>query len=68
MTANTDKNNYIIKLYLLDDQNVWKDAGKGYLHIQKLWNSQTEIEEDTIEILLSQFGFHYFRSSFYNYI
>lgn len=52
MTANTDKNNYIIKLYLLDDQNVWKDAGKGYLHIQKLWNSQTEIEEDTIEILL----------------
>lgn len=55
MAANSEnRNNSIIKLYLLDDQNSWKDAGKGYLHIQKLWNSQTELEEDTIEILLCE--------------
>ena len=55
MQSNSDTNKkYIIKLYLLDDQSIWRDAGKGYLHIQKLWNSKTELEEDTIEILFSE--------------
>jgi len=49
-----DHKNYIIKLYLLDEESVWRDLGKGYLHIQKLWNSKTELEEDSIEILLSE--------------
>lgn len=49
-----DHKNYIIKLYLLDEESLWRDLGKGYLHIQKLWNSNTEVEEDTIEILLSE--------------
>ena len=53
-STSDDSKNYIIKLYLLDDQSVWRDAGKGYLHIQKLWNSKTELEEDTIEVLLSE--------------
>lgn len=44
---------HIVKLFLLVEDNKWLEAGQGTLHIQKIWNSKTELEEDTIEILLS---------------
>lgn len=46
--------NHVVKLFLLVEDNNWAEAGQGLLHIQKLWNSKTELEEDFIEIIRSE--------------
>ena len=47
---NTEKiKKWSVKVYI-DEDSKWKEVGTGYLHIKKELNSQTEIEEDTLEI------------------
>ncbi len=46
-------NKWLVKLYLREENkdSLWSEAGKGILHLKKNWNSKTEIEEDSLELV-----------------
>lgn len=46
-------NKWLVKLYIREENKAsfWSEVGKGVLHLKKNWNSKTEYEEDSLEIV-----------------